>query len=89
MNPTAEMLKMLMFMGVFFVIMYVLMIRPQQKKQKAHEEMLTQLKNGDRVVAGGVVGTITAVKKDTVMVKSGESKLEFYKTAVSDKLGRE
>ena len=88
-NPTAEMLKMLMFMGVFFVIMYVLMIRPQQKKQKAHEEMLTQLKNGDRVVAGGVVGTITAVKKDTVMVKSGESKLEFYKTAVSDKLGRE
>jgi len=88
-NPKGEMLKMLMIMGAFFVIMYVLMIRPQKKKQQEHEQMLTQLKNGDRVVAGGVVGTITAVKEETVIVKSGESKLVLHKSAITGKMDRE
>ena len=51
---------------LIFVVFYFLLIRPQQKKQKAHREMLSALRRGDRVVtAGGVVGTITRVISDT------------------------
>jgi preprotein translocase subunit YajC len=51
---------------LIFVVFYFLLIRPQQKKQKAHREMLSALRRGDRVVtAGGLVGTITRVISDT------------------------
>ena len=51
---------------LIFVVFYFLLIRPQQKKQKAHREMLSALHRGDRIVtAGGLVGTITKVNSDT------------------------
>jgi preprotein translocase subunit YajC len=51
---------------LIFVVFYFLLIRPQQKKQKVHREMLSSLRRGDRVVtAGGIVGTITRVVSDT------------------------
>lgn len=51
---------------LIFVVFYFLLIRPQQKKQKAHREMLAALHRGDRIVtAGGLVGTITKVNSDT------------------------
>ena len=51
---------------LIFVVFYFLLIRPQQKKQKAHREMLSSLRRGDRVVtAGGIVGTIIRVVGDT------------------------
>lgn len=44
---------------LMFVIIYFLIIRPQQKQQKQHQEMLKQLKRGDRVVTnGGIFGSI-------------------------------
>jgi preprotein translocase subunit YajC len=47
---------------LIFVIMYFLLIRPQQKRLKEHRAMITALKRGDRVVtAGGLVGKVTAV----------------------------
>ena len=51
---------------LIFVVFYFLLIRPQQKKAKAHREMLSALHRGDRIVtAGGLVGTITKVNSDT------------------------
>ena len=51
---------------LIFVVFYFLLIRPQQKKQKAHREMLGELRRGDRIVtAGGVIGTITRVNSET------------------------
>jgi len=51
---------------LIFVVFYFLLIRPQQKKQKQHRELLAALHRGDRVVtAGGVIGTITRVNSDT------------------------
>jgi preprotein translocase subunit YajC len=47
---------------LLFVVFYFLLIRPQQKKAKAHKEMLSQLQKGDNVITnGGIFGKITAV----------------------------
>ncbi len=48
---------------LIFVVFYFLMIRPQQKKMKAHRAMLDNLGRGDRIVTGGgIVGTVTRVE---------------------------
>ena len=85
-NPTGEMLKMLMFMGFFFVIMWVILIRPQRKQQKEHENLLQKLKGGDRVVASGMVATVVTVKENTVTIRSGDSKIEVLKQSVTEVL---
>ena len=55
---------------LMFVIFYFLLIRPQQKKTKAHKEMLAQLKKGDPVVtSGGIHGKITGVSDQTLVVE--------------------
>jgi len=90
-NPTAEMLKMLMFMGVFFVIMYVLMIRPQQKKQKAHREMLNQVSRGDDVVTnGGIVGHVVKIgRDDNLLVEiAPDVRVRVMRTMISEVIRR-
>ncbi|MFN3461203.1 MAG: preprotein translocase subunit YajC [Oceanibaculum sp.] len=50
---------------LIFVVFYFLLIRPQQKKVKAHKEMLSNIRRGDRVVTnGGIIGTVTRVNDD-------------------------
>lgn len=60
---------------LIFVVFYFLLIRPQQKKMKAHREMLSALRRGDKVVtAGGIIGSITKVVSDTeVMVEIADN----------------
>ncbi len=53
---------------LIFVVFYFLLIRPQQKKAKAHKAMLGEIGRGDRIVTGGgIVGTVTKVNSDTEM----------------------
>ena len=65
--PAGEAPSMLVTMFPFilmFLVLYLLIIRPQQKKQKNQENMINELKKGDRVVtSGGVHGTITGIKE--------------------------
>ncbi|MDR9484559.1 MULTISPECIES: preprotein translocase subunit YajC [Sediminimonas] len=50
---------------LIFVIMYFLLIRPQQKKLKDHQKMVEALRRGDQVVTqGGLIGKVTKVKDD-------------------------
>ena len=50
---------------LIFVIMYFLLIRPQQKKVREHREMVTALRRGDQIVTqGGLIGKVTKVKED-------------------------
>jgi len=52
---------------LIIVIFYFLLIRPQQKRLKAHRGMIDELKKGDKVItAGGIIGTIRDVSEDTV-----------------------
>lgn len=54
---------------LIFVVFYFLMIRPQQKRMKAHKEMLGQLRRGDRVLTqGGILGTVNKVVDDKEVV---------------------
>lgn len=55
---------------LFFGLMYVMMIRPQQRKEKERVRMIAELRAGQRVLfAGGLVGTITEAREHTFMVE--------------------
>ena len=71
---------------LFFVVLYFLMIAPNQRKQKKWQEMLGQLKSGDRVTTnGGIRGTVLSVKDDIVVLRvlPDGVKLEFVKNAIA------
>jgi len=67
------------------LIFYFLIIRPQSKKRKETEKMISALKKGDRIVTiGGLYGTVQTVKETTVIIKADDNvKLEFLRSAVS------
>ena len=65
-------ISMILMIVVMFAVMYFMMIRPQRKKDKAVKNMLAALKKGDRICTiGGLYGTISAVKEDTVTITLG------------------
>ncbi|HKP46267.1 MAG TPA: preprotein translocase subunit YajC [Pyrinomonadaceae bacterium] len=74
-------LPMLLIIGVF----YVLLIRPQQKRQRDLQQTISQLKAGDRVVTtGGVIGTITTVRDTSFLIRSADkSILEIARSAIA------
>jgi preprotein translocase subunit YajC len=75
-----------------FVIFYFLLIRPQQTRQKKWQQMLGELKTGDRVVTqGGIVGTIVALRDSSVhlRVPPDNLRLEVSKNAVVSVMGPE
>lgn len=80
----------LVWFALIFVVMYLLLIRPQRKKQKEHEQLLKELKKGDKVVtSGGMFGTIFAIDEERgrVVLKFGENvKMEFLKSSIAAKV---
>jgi preprotein translocase subunit YajC len=70
---------------LIFLLFYVLIMRPQQKKQRDHRKLLDSLKKGDRVVTnGGIYATVVGVKNDVVVLKVADNvKMEFQKTAIT------
>lgn len=71
---------------LFFIVLYFLMIVPNQRKQKKWQEMLGKIKSGDRVTTnGGIRGTVLSVKDDSVIlrVQPDGVKLEFVKSAIA------
>ncbi len=75
----------LIMMAVIFAIIYFLMILPQRKKQKETQNMLNNMKKGDKVLTiGGALGIVGNVKDTTVMVKIAENTVvEFKKSAIA------
>lgn len=70
---------------LMFVIFYFLLIRPQQKKQKNHRSMISDLKNGDRIItSGGIHGRITSVSNDTLTIEIADRvRVKLNRTNVS------
>jgi preprotein translocase subunit YajC len=61
---------LIIFLVAIFAVMYFLMIRPRQKQQKQHEEMMQELRPGDRVIiAGGIYGQIDSLSEETAIIK--------------------
>jgi preprotein translocase subunit YajC len=84
-NQTGEFIKFIMMILVFGVMMWLLMIRPQQKRAKEHATLLKALKAGDKVVtSSGIVGVVVSVKEKTVTLRTADTKIEVLKSAVSD-----
>jgi len=72
-------------LAVVFAIFYFLVIRPANKKQKALQEMLNALKNGDRVVTtGGIYGTVAGISDAIVQLKIANNvKIEVSRNAIA------
>ncbi len=84
--PSSSIAQMVFVYGALFAIFYFILIRPQQRQRKKHDEMVKTLKKGDQIVtAGGVVGEVvhistgsasdSASMDDRVTIKSGETRL--------------
>jgi preprotein translocase subunit YajC len=89
-DPHAGMLNMLGMFAILGVMLYFVMIRPQSKQRKEQENMLKNLKSGDKVVlASGIFGIVTNVKDKSLMVKIADNvKVEVLKSAVSTVIER-
>jgi len=82
--PAGPGYEQLIFLGIFVLIFYFLLIRPQNKRRKEHMELMGALAKGDEVVtAGGIVGQITKVEEDFVVMDVGKDvALRFQKSAI-------
>lgn len=79
-NIIAQLLPMVIIFGIF----YFLVIRPERKKQKDHQLLLSGIKKNDEVVtASGIHGTVVIVKDKTVVLRLDENcRVEFDKEAI-------
>ncbi len=82
MNGLVQFAPLLLIIAVF----YVLVLRPQQKRQKQLQETISALKVNDRVVTtGGIIGVIAAVRESTFIIRSADkTMLEITRTAIAD-----
>jgi preprotein translocase subunit YajC len=61
---------MIAFLVVIFALFYFVMIRPQRKRQKEQQTMISELQKGNKVItAGGIYGTVESISEDSVVIK--------------------
>ncbi|MDN5939206.1 MAG: preprotein translocase subunit YajC [Salinisphaera sp.] len=69
-TPGGSMIPTLIMVGLFFVFMYFMIIRPQMKRQKEHRQLLAGLEKGNEVITqGGVAGKVRNVGENFVLVE--------------------
>lgn len=87
-NPFMSMLPMII---AFFAIMYFLMIRPQQKRERERRNMLGSLAKGDNVITtGGICGSVVGLSEDRVVLRVDENvTMEFVRGAIAQVLPKE
>lgn len=79
-------METILMIALMFGLMYFMLIRPENKRKKAAEEMRNSLKKGMKITTiGGIVGTIVKVDGDTIVVETSEDRvrMELTKWAVS------
>ena len=78
-------MAMLLMFGLIFLVMYFFMIRPQQKREKTRQKMISELKKGDKVVTNsGIIGSVWGIKDTIVVLKiDGEVKMEVLKSSIA------
>ena len=76
----------LIFIGIMFVAMYFLTIRPQKKAEKETAAMRNSLEVGDEVTTiGGIIGRIVSIKEETCVIETSRdgTKIRFLKSAIN------
>ena len=84
----AEAMSSVLMILIMIAVFYFLLIRPESKKKKEAAAMRASLKVGDQITTiGGIVGTICAIKEDTIVMETGADRvrIEFTKWAISSK----
>ena len=86
-----SMVSTFVMFGAIFLIFYFMIIRPQQKRAKEREKLLSSIEKGDKVVtSGGVHGTIAGVEEKTVLLQVTENvKLKIERSAIATILNRD
>lgn len=83
--PQQSMWQTVSMVGIALAFFYLLLWRPEQKRRKAQDAQRNALKQGDRVVAMGILGTVVRVQDQTVILKMVDgSKIEVVKGAITD-----
>jgi preprotein translocase subunit YajC len=84
-NPTGQMIQMIAMFAIMGVMFYFLLIRPQQKQRKEQENLLKNLKTGDKVLMNnGIFGIVANVKEKSFIIKIADNvKVEVIKSAVT------
>ena len=84
----AEAMSSVLMILIMFAVFYFLLIRPESKKKKEAAAMRASLKVGDQITTiGGIVGTICAIKEETIVMETGADRvrIEFTKWAIPSK----
>jgi len=83
-TPVNPLMQFMPFI-LIFVVFWFLLIRPQQKRQKEHQAMVSNLKKGDKVVTnGGIYGTVVGVADKAIVLRIAENvKVEVAKNAIA------
>ncbi len=78
------------WLAIMIVIFYFILIRPQQRKEKERQALLSQVKSGDRVLfGGGIIGTVTNVKDNVFTIKIADKvKVDVTRGAVTQVLNK-
>lgn len=81
-------LPTVLFFVFMILIMYFFMIRPQQKRQKEHQNMLSSLRKGDKVItSSGIHGTIDDIEDNTYIIKIADNtKIKLEKSAITARI---
>ena len=84
-DPKAQMVQMISMFAIMGVMFYFLLIRPQSKQKKEAENLLKNLKTGDKVLmTSGIYGIIANVKEKSFIIKIADNvKIEVLKSAVT------
>lgn len=82
--PDGGITQTLVMVGIALGFFYFILWRPEQKRRKALDNVRSSMKKGDRVICMGIVGVITKIKEDTVVIRSADSEMEFLKAAISE-----
>ncbi len=77
----------LIMFGLIILVMYFLMIRPQQKRQKEHQKMLDSIKKGDKVItSSGIHGTVVEIDGPTFVIQIADNvKITVEKAAIAQR----
>jgi preprotein translocase subunit YajC len=75
----------IVFLGLMLVMIYFMLIRPQQQRAKQQAKLLTAIKSGDKVAtSSGIIGVIITVKDKSVTLRSADAKFEVSKSSVTE-----
>ena len=86
-----SMVSTFVMFGAIFLIFYFMIIRPQQKRAKEREKLLSSIEKGDKVItSGGVHGTVAGVEEKTILLQVTENvKLKIERSAIATILNKD